>query len=417
MNDRARRALLPLRFAAVSLWRRRGQFALLFLTLVTAFWAAFGIAGVMSGTERQVRRDLERLGWDVINVHPPLDPLGFLGHGLTAGGCDRLAALVSGTAAPADIAPGLVRMAGGEDGSPGEAVLLIGTTPAWAEVLGLEYLSGRFFLGGEEDACALDEWVYRRLFPGGGPGGLRGDATIDVQVAGRWRTLRVAGVVRDPIRIRERFEEWDTVGISRNYLVRFMEYQSVYIPRPLLSTGDGILAAVVRAGEGVDPRDGALRIREDLRRRGSTAVAWSRREWAERVLDAADRISVMSNFVWIVVLLVTAFMVSTVVFIIVRGRFVEISIRRVEGAGRLQIAGQLIAENLLLTVLAAGLGLVIAQAVSSPIERSLLGWPADVSAGDVLLVGPAGTAIVVLTTMFPALRAAALDPVRVLSGR
>ena len=415
MNEAPLRALLCLRFAVRSLWKRRRQFVLLYLTLMTAFWFSFTIAGIMSGTQGEMRRNLERIGLDVINVHAPVDPFRFLRHGLTIGECDRFASLVSGVAAPANLQPAMARAGPGETPGAEEAVLVIGTTPAWDDVLRLQFAAGRFFRDDETSVCVVDQWAFRRLFPE--RASLRGDEAIELKIADQWKPFRIVGVVSDPYRIRERFEDWDATGLVRSYILRFMEYKNVYVPRSSIASGDGILAAVVRVGQGVDPTSGALKISGYLRRKGSTAVAWSRKEWVGHMLEAGDNLSALSNFIWVVVLLVTAFMVVSVVFIIVRQRFPEIAVRRVEGATALQIAWQLIAENLLLTLLAAVLGLAFAELSCLWIEREFLGWPVRVFPSNVVVVGTVGAAIILLTTVLPARRAAALDPVRVLQKR
>ncbi len=417
MSESTSGNLLCLRFATRSLWRRRQQFVLLFLTLTTAFWAAYSILGIVSGSLNQLRRDLERIGWDVINVHAPLDPIRFLGHGLTAGECVRFADLVSGVAAPANLQPGMARASAGDGGKPGEAVLLIGTTPAWNEALRPDFLAGRFFRSDESSSCVVDQWAFRRLLPNREIESLGGDETIQLQIAGRWEQFQIAGVVSDPFKIRERFEEWDVTGTARSYLLRFMEYKNIYIPRSRIASGEAILAAVVRVGERIDPLEGARRISEYLGKKGSTAEVWARKEWAQQILDSLAAFSSVSHFIWMVVLVITAFMVVTVVFIIIRGRFPEIAIRRVEGALTRQIALQLILENFMLTILAAGLGLALTQGTSGWMEDQFLGWPVRVSPGDVLLVGLVGAAIILLTTILPARRAASLDPVQVLRER
>jgi ABC-type antimicrobial peptide transport system permease subunit len=392
---------------------------MLLATLMAAFWAAFGMSGIVSGSLNQVEQDLRRLGWDLIHVHAHPDPLRFLRHGLTVARCERLAEMVSGRSAPVSFQPAVAygHPAGGK-GEAEEVILLLGTTPIWRDVERPEFLAGRFFRDDEKSVCVIDQWVERRLFAGREPTSLSGDETIDVQWGGSRQSFRVVGVIADPIKIRERFEDVDTTGASRSNLIRLMEFKNVYVPRSAIASGDSVLAAVIRVGEGVDPQEGARRIQEELTRSGSTAVAWSSREWARRFLDAGlTNISMVTHFIWTVVLVVTAFMVVTVTFIIVRQRFGEIAVRRVEGASIGQITWQLIFENLFLTLLAESLGLILAWFSNLWVEHRYLGWPVPVSAGDIVFVGTAGILIMVLTTVLPARRAASIDPVHVLRER
>lgn len=413
MSEPLRQAGLALRLAVASLWKRRSQFLLVYLTLVISFWASFQIIAVISSVQRQIETDLERIGQDVINVHASPDPALFLWHRLSLMDCERFCELVSGVSAPVNLMPSVARNPGGE--ARDNVVLLIGTTASWSDVFALELVAGRFFTAEERDACVLDEWVFRRIFPGQPAEFLKTHRLIELEVAGKKESFRVVGVIRDPFKIRERLEEWDVTALARSHTVRFMEYKNIYVPREALGAGRGILGAVVRVGEGVDPVLGAERITKYLKGKGSTAVAWARKWWASAILDATSAAAALSNFIWLVVLTVTAFMVVTVILLVVRERYREIAIRRVEGARRNQVALQLVVENLVLSLFASAVGFPLALLTGRWLEVHLLGWPVLLATGDVLLVSLTGALIIGLATALPARRASSVDPVSVLS--
>ncbi len=415
MSDRAPQTVA--RFALRSLWKRRTQFALALVTLVVSFWGCFQIVAVVSSLERQAKRDFQRVGMDIINVHPHLDPLKFFGHKLTVNDCEPLAALVSGVAAGANLDLGVVHAempAPSADPPAEESVGVIASTPQWNEALAMDFLWGRFFRGDESDVCVLDEWVFRRVYPGEDVAVERSDVRITLELSGKSVSLRVIGVVRDPFRLRRRLEDFDSTGAARSHVIRFMEYKNVYIPRVIVTTGEKIILAIVRVGEGRDPERDTELVRKYLEDKGSTAVAWSRRSWASDILSAVETVAAISNFLWIVILAVTAFMVVTVIFIIVRGRYREIAIRRVEGARKSQITAQLVLENLFLACLANAIAFPLCVYSSRRLNEDYLGNPVFLDPLDVLLISVAGAAVIALTTILPARRAAALDPVAVL---
>ncbi len=403
------RLLVPLRVGIRSVWRHRSRFLLITLTLIAAFASSFTLSATLSSVQRRIRGDLRGVGLDLINIHPDPDPTRFFAHGLTVSDCERFAGLVSGECAPANVMSTLART---EDATDEIPVLALATTPAWDRVARHELIAGRFFGAGETDACVVDEWVYKRLFPEGAT--LDPNApTLDLLVAGEPHRLRVVGVVRDPFRIRQRFEEWDAMGSARSHLVRFMEFKSVYVPRSLIGGGDTILLAVVRAGDGVDPIDGAARIREYLEERGSTAWVWARQEWVDSILDATAFVDVISGFLTFMILAVTALMVATVILIVIRGRFREIAVRRVEGADRRQILLQVVVENAAVAAVSAVVGLALAAGATRWLG-DLLGVPVALGRSDVLLVGVFGMLVVIAAGALPARRAAGVDPVEVI---
>ncbi|MEM7232028.1 MAG: ABC transporter permease [Planctomycetota bacterium] len=402
---------LALRLAARSLARRPTESSLVLVTLFTAFWGCLQIVAIVTSMTRQVERDFLKLGVDVINVHPDLDPLKFFGHKLKVTDCGRFAEIVEGVAAPANLVPALIRADGKDEGKE-ESIVAIGTTSAWDKVLLMDFVWGRIFRDDEGDACVLDEWVAKRL-------GVANSASaeperVTVSVAGKDVSLRVVGVVRDPFRIRERLEEFDASAEARSHVIRFMEYKNAYVPRSVITKREGIIASIIKVGAGRDPEADVELIREYLKEKESNAFVWSRRRWAENILGALDVAAAISNFLWIVILIVTGFIVVTVTFIVVRQRYPEIAIRRVEGARKGQITLQLVSENLFLSLLASALAVPACHWTSVWIEHGFLGVPVFLEWGDILLVGGSGAVIVALTTLSPARRAASLDPVNVL---
>jgi putative ABC transport system permease protein len=132
------------------------------------------------------------------------------------------------------------------------------------------------------------------------------------------------------------------------------------------------------------------------------------------VIEAANFGTQIANVVWIIVLIVTGVMIATVSLIAIRERYREIAIRRTEGARRLQIVGQLLLENVLLTTLAGTLAIALARMAGAVLQARYISWPPAFLLGDVALALGMGAVLAAFATVLPARRAASLDPVEVL---
>jgi putative ABC transport system permease protein len=399
----------PIRYAWRSFRARKLQSLLLFLSLAASYAAAGSVLAVLTSFRARVEEDLARIGWNVINVHANPDWKRFFASVLTAPLIEELAALAGGEAAPAVLETVLVGRlpAGTSPGSARQPALAIGTSPEWAPMVEMRFVEGRFFEEGERDACVLDQWVARRIFGGEPAAGKRVSAVI----GGKETSLLVAGVAEDPFRIREQFSDGDGSGGARSVVFRMMEYKNVYLPREALGAEKPILLALVSLGPGRDPGEAVAAIRERLKERGSTAMAWDRRRWAQRIIGATAEIAGLASFLWVAILAIMALMTAVVLAVAVRGRFREIAIRRIEGARRGQVLAQLLWENGLLSLAAGAAGLLLSKPFCLWVEESVVGWPIDYRPRDLVLVLATGIALALVTTFVPARRAASAPPV------
>ena len=81
----------------------------------------------------------------------------------------------------------------------------------------------------------------------------------------------------------------------------------------------------------------------------------------------------------------------------------------------MDILAQLLAENALISLVAAAAGMCIAWLAGLWLEDRVLGWPVVFRPGDLALVAAAGVALALATTFLPAYRAASISPVTVLA--
>jgi putative ABC transport system permease protein len=406
----------PIRYALRSFRARKLQSLLLFLALAASYAAAGSVLAVLTSFRARVEEDLAKVGWNVINVHANPDWRRFLTSILSEPLIKDLAALAGGEAAPAVPETVLIQRAdeprGAEagTGSGRHPALAIGTSPEWASMVEMRLVEGRFFAAGEPDACVLDQWVARRVFGDGPAAGRRVSAVL----GGKEVSLRVVGVAEDPFRIREQFDDVEGAGGARSVVFRMMEYKNVYLPREALGPEKPILLALISLGPGREPQEAVLAIRELLKERGSTAMAWDRRRWAKRIIGATAEIAGLASFLWVAILAIMALMTAVVLAVAVRGRFREIAIRRIEGARRGEVLVQLLWENGLLSLAAGASGLLLSKPFCIWVEKSVVGWPINHRPRDLLLVLATGVVLALGTTILPARRAASAPPVEAL---
>ena len=121
--------------------------------------------------------------------------------------------------------------------------------------------------------------------------------------------------------------------------------------------------------------------------------------------------------VGIVTLFLGGLGVMNVMLVAVRERTREIGIRKAVGATRGSIVGQFFAETVLIVMMSGGLGMAAAQGICAVINSFekpafFAGLIADpmVTAGSLVLLG----LVAILAAMYPASRAAAIDPIEAL---
>ena len=400
------------RFAARSFRSRLLQTSLLVVALMASYGAATTVLAVITSFRERLAADMRRVGWNVINVHPDPDPRRFLRSFITEPLVAELAGIAGGPHTVASLETTLVSPTPEiPEGSSRTPALAIGTTPSWAAIAELKLVEGRFLEPGDAAGCVLDAWVARNVF---GPGPAAG-RTLHTLIGGRATPLEVVGVAEDPFQIRGNFDVDEGNGAIRSIVVRLMEFKNIYVLRDTLGLEKPILFGLLSAAPGVEPAEAVKAIRQRLADIGSTARAWDRKGWAQRIVGATDEVAGIASFLWVAILAITALMVAAIIAIAVRGRYREIAIRRVEGGTRTAILAQLLIENAMISVAAALPGFGLAAIASRWLETSVLGWPIPIHAGDLALILAAGILLAIVTTFLPARRAASLSPVQVLA--
>jgi putative ABC transport system permease protein len=196
----------------------------------------------------------------------------------------------------------------------------------------------------------------------------------------------------------------------------------VYLPEGALGGGEwNGISVVARAEEDVAEIARRLRtvwpVRDEagfLPRR--SVGVFVRRDWMDLVSATSQTGALLSNVVWMIIVGVAVVMVSTLNLLAIRERYDELAIRRVEGAGKDDVAGQVAIEGVLLSLVGglAGLPLGFGGAV---VLRGIVGFPFRFDVGTAAVATGVAILLGLLAAALPARHAAALDPVRVLTRR
>ncbi len=309
-----------------------------------------------------------------------------------------------------------------------ERMQIVAAPPAYLDTLNIPVAHGRWLRDddpaggiGREGTCVLDNASVPRLFPGRDPADVLGE-TITLRIDRVDRSMRVVGVLSDPLRYRELFETFDEGRGARTLTSSLLSFRNVYVPAATFGSGDytGISVVLATDAKVLAAQERLIQVWADSRdmtalSRG-TLIVFVRRQWMEALGNSTMQGSMIGNIVWILVVLVAAIMISTLNLITVRERYDEVALRRCEGARRRDIALQITTEGVT-TALAGGLvGLPIGY-IGAEVLRGIVGFPfrfefryAVVATGVAILLG-------LLSSVIPARHAAALQPARVLGRR
>lgn len=407
-----RRAPATVTFALQGIRAHPFESALMALTLAAIFGASLTAVSLIRSARREMRESLGRLGQDLIHVHRNPDPDAiFRGERPRISMADRrlLAEAAGGDAAAARVSLAVVGKGGPGEGEPQISTVLLETDPAWPAITRSTLSAGGYFAEGDRDGCVLDAGLAAALFGAEDPTG----RTVPVEWAGRKAEFRVRGVLEDPLRIREKLQGLDFLSAARPLIFRILEGRCIYIP--LLADGgrDEVQLLLVRHAAGMEPWEAVSRIRGALGEERASLLVWPRKPWIDSILGMMDIGDAFSNVVWIVFVVLAGAMVMTISLLSLQGRVVEMGVRRAHGATRGGIARQILLEGLILGGAGAAAGVAAAPLAGGWLSRNLpfgmeLRWE------EAVIVAGSGLALVAISFLAPALRAARMDPVEAL---
>lgn len=397
-------------------------------SLLTAATSAVAIAvtvnviSLVYGLRDDVQRDAARFGRRTVDVvrFPVLqaglerEPLGDAQRAAVEEALAGLDALV----VPRRAVLGSART----DGDP-LRVGVVAAPPAYLRSIDVPLAAGRWLAGGDapHEVCVLDGAVAALLLPGIAPAEVVG-RSVTVAGGGRERTCRVVGVLEDPLTHRALFESFDEGRGARALTSSLLSFRNVYLPEGSLP-GDEYTGITVTLPDDAAVDEAGRRLREiwpsdpavALVPRRSVGVL-VRRDWMDMLGTGAQTSAFLSNVVWMIIVGVAIVMLSTLNLITIRERFDELAIRRVEGAVKHDIALQVTSEGVLLALLGGLAGLPIGY-VGAGLLRDIVDFPFRFEPRYAAVATLVAVLLGLFSSVLPARRAAALQPVTVLTRR
>ncbi len=396
--------------ALQSIQTRRLQSALSMLGIIIGVGAVIGAFSIIEGGRAEMLQKIRQLGANQLNIqnlnaeessmlaaqHNP-------SRGLTLLDMDyihrELAAYI-GHIAPVVKETRIIR----HQAKVAE-VSVLGTSGDLLALHKLELAQGRFFFGpdiGEKKrVCVLGSGIRQRLFPFEQPLGK------SVRIGEAW--FRVIGLLksRDHKQVRE---------IPGEYYYN----QKVFVPYSTMLLSRGRQAQIDRLDIAVNTSAGIRavaagvdRILDRLHHHMHDYKVTIPGDLLRHEQESKRVFNLILFWSALLSLIVGGVGIMNVMLATVMERTMEVGLRRALGASRLHIIQQFVTETVLLTVSGGVLGIVTGS-VAALLISAMLGWQVMISMQAVLL----GLGISIVTGMvfgmYPAMRAAWLDPIQAL---
>jgi putative ABC transport system permease protein len=387
-------------------------------SLLSTLGVVFGVAAVISmmsigeGARREAIEQIKLMGTNNIRVKR----LALLGErreeaarrfpdGLTY----EDAALIGGIVpfvrgvAPLRFVDAEVR-SGRRDGS----VQVIGTSPDYVDVANVRVVDGRFIteldLADVKNVCVIGAEVNQRLFGGDGLG-------ASIKIGETW--FNVVGIMEAKVIRSGRATPIKIRNLNKDLYIPITTAMRRF-PSPVGSMGIQEIAVRVADADKLYP---AARLIKGLVKRRHRDVEDFEVVIPEELLAQAQRTQRIFNIVMGSIagisLLVGGIGIMNIMLANVSERTREIGIRRAIGATKPDILGQFLIETVLVCLAGGVVGIVLGFGMAKSITL-YAGWETGFSATSVLVAFATAASVGLIFGLFPARRAADLDPVQAL---
>jgi len=293
----------------------------------------------------------------------------------------------------------------------GDTPVVYGVAPAYAELAGLSAASGRFFDATDDEAAAavavLGQAAAAALFGAEDPVGRF------VKVNEQW--FRVIGVAGAQLAVQT-----DLAGLpalDRNNIIYVPLMASLLRLEDAQSWQkdeiDGIYLNLA-AGADVNATGALVRGMLDTLHRGAgdftvvvPAELLAEQQRTRRIFEVV-MVAIAS-----ISLLVGGIGIMNIMLASVLERTREIGVRRAVGARRRDIVRQFLVETTMITTTGGALGVLFGVGLSQLVGR-FAGWSTIITSGSIVLAFAVSVSVGLIFGVYPAMRAARLDPVQAL---
>ena len=379
-------------------------------SFLTALGIIIGIAAVITmvalgeGAQRTVQARLQGLGVNTLTIRPGQEFFGGVDRGEAKLTAKDAQALLENPVAILDATPEMQRRFQVEHGTANGNITIVGGWPSYFEIQNHQLASGRLFTDAEERG-------RRRVALLGAAVGEALGTTSDALIG---ETIRIKGV---PFQVIGTLQSKGSMGWQNpddNIYIplataQFRVFgeervQSIYVQAVSANQMDNALAeidTVLRREHRIRPGQ-----QSDFNVRNQTTLVQTFQETTRTFSFLLAGIALIS-------LLVGGIGIMNIMLVSVTERTREIGVRKALGARRRDILLQFLIEALVLCLAGGAMGVLIGVGGAFSLQR-VAGWNTAVSPDAILIAFLFSAAVGVFFGLWPARRAARLDPIEAL---